>query len=73
MLNVGPNLCLTDVQVYVLAVETLSKKSPRDERNKEAVKVLLMSISMLIEEYDNKLFVLFEFSRLLQAYVRAYI
>lgn len=50
MLNVGLNLCLTDVQAYVLAMQTLSEKAGRKKRNREAVKVLLMSISTLIEE-----------------------
>lgn len=62
MLNVGLNLCLTDVQAYVLAMETLTEKAGRKKRNREAAKVLLISISTLIEEYNNKLFVLFEFS-----------
>lgn len=74
MLNVGPNLCLADTQAYILAMETLGEKAYRKKRNREAVKVLLMSVSMLIKEWDNKLFVLFEFgNQTATAYAWAYI
>jgi len=43
-------------------METLAEKPNRKKRNREAVKVLLTSINMLIKQWDNKLFVLFECS-----------
>lgn len=50
MLPVAPNLCLTDTQVYILAMETLAEKAYGKKRNREADKVLLTAISMLIKE-----------------------